>query len=48
MGMMTNLLESILSIINNAILIVGSDDPITFTNHKAATILMYNYAQFKP
>lgn len=35
---MSNLIESILSVINNAILIVGSDDRITFANHKAATI----------
>lgn len=37
-GVMTNLIESILSVINNAILIVGSDDRITFANHKAAAM----------
>lgn len=35
---MHSLLESILSIINNAILIVGPDDRITFANHKAAAM----------
>ena len=35
---MTSLIESILSVINNAILIVGSDDRITFANHKAAAM----------
>lgn len=39
--MSTNLLtltDSILSVINNAILIIGDDDRITFANHKAAAI----------
>ena len=35
---MTSLLESILSVINNAILIVGPDNRIVFANHKAATM----------
>jgi PAS domain S-box-containing protein len=35
---MSTLVESILSVINNAILIVGSDDKITFANYKAAAM----------
>ena len=35
---MSSLVESILSVINNAILIVGSDDTISFANHKAAAM----------
>jgi len=38
MAGMTSLTESILSVINNAILIVGSDDRISFANLKAAAM----------